>query len=78
MEAGNVRGWRAVPAQCVGHVESYMLVGQYKKDMEMVVEQIYAYSETILLSEDGRDAWILDVDDTCLSNLLFYAGKRFG
>lgn len=78
VEAGNVRGWRTVPAQCVGYVESYMLGGQYKKDVEMVVEQICAYSETILRSEDGKDAWILDVDDTCLSNLFFYAGKRFG
>ncbi|KAF5176957.1 acid phosphatase [Thalictrum thalictroides] len=79
VESNNVRAWRTVPTQCLRYVQFYMLGGQYESDLELIVEQIYSYIDEILLTNttDTR-AWILDVDDTCISNLLYYTGKRFG
>ena len=62
----------------IGYIENYMLGGQYKSDVDVVVEQIFAYLGEIELSGDGKDAWVLDVDDTCISNLMYYAGKHYG
>ena len=78
METNNIKGWRAVPIQCLHHVEAYMIGGQYDYDLNLVVDQISSYIDKITLSNDGLDAWILDVDDTCLSNIFYYKGKRFG
>ncbi|XP_068644574.1 acid phosphatase 1 isoform X1 [Aristolochia californica] len=78
VEANNVRAWRSVPIQCLFYVEHYMLGGQYDRDVSMVVQQIYQYMADIVPGDDGKDAWILDVDDTCLSNLCYYQGKRYG
>jgi len=78
VEANNVRYFHTVPAQCIGYIENYMLGGQYKSDVDVVVEQIFAYLGEIELSGDGKDAWVLDVDDTCISNLMYYAGKHYG
>lgn len=78
VEANNIRAWRTVPAQCSGHVEAYMTGGQYERDMSLIVDTIWAYIDSITLSGDGLDAWILDVDDTCISNLFYYRGRRYG
>nr|DAD25734.1 TPA_asm: hypothetical protein HUJ06_027201 [Nelumbo nucifera] len=78
VEANNLRAWRTVPFQCLRYVENYMVSGQYERDLGMVIEQIYSYIDDIVLFNDGMDAWILDVDDTCISNLWYYKGKRFG
>lgn len=78
VEANNVRAWRTVPTQCLRYVESYMIGGQYDRDVELVVEQILIYVNEVVLSGDGMDAWILDVDDTCISNVYYYKGKRYG
>ncbi|GAY32315.1 hypothetical protein CUMW_001760 [Citrus unshiu] len=78
VEANNVRAWRTVPTQCLRYVESYMIGGQYDRDVELVVEQILSYVNEVVLSGDGMDAWILDVDDTCISNVYYYKGKRYG
>ncbi|TXG57493.1 hypothetical protein EZV62_015322 [Acer yangbiense] len=78
VEANNVRAWRTVPTQCLRYVESYMIDGQYDRDVELIVEQILSYVNQIALSDNGMDAWILDVDDTCISNVFYYKGKRYG
>lgn len=78
MEANNVRAWRTVPTQCLRHIENYMTGGQYEHDLNFIIEHIESYIDTIQMSDDGLDAWILDVDDTCISNVLYYRGKRFG
>ena len=79
VEANNARGWRTVPAPCVGYVRSYMRRGQYGRDLDSVMEQVSAYVDQIAsAADDGLDAWIFDIDDTCLSNLLYYEAKRFG
>lgn len=78
VETGNVRGWRTVPTKCLCYIQNYMTAGQYHRDLEFIADQILSYADDILLSHDGFDAWILDVDDTCLSNLFYYKGKRYG
>lgn len=78
MEANNVRAWRTAPTQCLRHIENYMTGGQYERDLNFIMEPIESYIDTIQLSDDGLDAWILDVDDTCISNVFYYRGKRFG
>lgn len=78
VEANNVRAWRTVPTLCQRHVKNYMNGGQYEHDLDFIVDHINTYVDTINLSYDGLDAWIMDIDDTCISNLLYYRGKRFG
>lgn len=79
VEANNARGWRTVPEQCVGYVKGYMTRGQYLRDLAGVMEQASAYvDQTAAADADGLDAWVFDIDDTCLSNLLYYEGKQFG
>ncbi|RVW80804.1 Acid phosphatase 1 [Vitis vinifera] len=78
VEANNMAGWRTVPMQCLPYIQGYMIGGQYDRDMAFIADQILSYVKGIVLSDDGMDAWILDVDDTCISNLFYYKGKRFG
>jgi len=78
VEANNVRPWRTVPPQCYHHLQNYMCSGQYERDLNLVVEHILLYASQIPLSPDGMDAWILDVDDTCISNISYYKARRFG
>lgn len=79
VEANNVRAWRTVPTQCLRHIETYMTGGQYERDLNFTVDAIFSFVDNeVSLSHDGLDAWILDVDDTCISNLIYYKRKRFG
>ncbi|KAL6146357.1 hypothetical protein ACLB2K_057038 [Fragaria x ananassa] len=78
VEANNVRGWRTVPTQCFLYLQTYMTGGQYDRDVEFIVDEITSYVNGIIPSDDGKDAWILDVDDTCISNVYYYKGKRYG
>ncbi|ONK62717.1 uncharacterized protein A4U43_C07F7370 [Asparagus officinalis] len=78
VEANNVRYFHTVPPQCVTYIENYMLGGQYNSDVGVVIQQIFAYLDETVPSDDGKDAWIFDVDDTCLSNVMYYGNKRFG
>lgn len=78
VEANNVGAWRTVPTQCLRYIENYMTGGQYHHDLNFIVEQINSYVDAIDLSADGLDAWIFDVDDTCISNLFYYQEKQFG
>ncbi|KAF3331865.1 acid phosphatase 1 [Carex littledalei] len=43
-----------------------------------LMEMISMYLDGMDAGDDGMDAWVLDIDDTCLSNLLYYRGKQFG
>ncbi|KAI6698714.1 hypothetical protein NL676_018833 [Syzygium grande] len=78
VEANNMHAWRTVPPQCQQYVESYMTGGQYDWDLNLIVNQIAAYADGISVSDDGMDAWVLDIDDTCISNMFYYKGKRYG
>ncbi|XP_054785091.1 acid phosphatase 1-like isoform X1 [Prosopis cineraria] len=79
VEANNVVAWRTVPTECQTEVESYMIDGQYEGDLDLVMQQIFTFLDSIPISSNSSfDAWVLDVDDTCLSNLYYYKTKRFG
>ncbi|XP_019430439.1 PREDICTED: acid phosphatase 1-like isoform X2 [Lupinus angustifolius] len=78
VETNNVRGWKTVPPKCYKHVEKYMTGGQYEVDLKLIVDQILGYVSQISVASDGLDAWILDVDDTCISNISYYKAMRFG
>jgi len=78
VEANNVVAWPTVPPQCSQYVETYMLNGQYERDLDLIVEEILGYVNQTLLPPDAIDAWILDVDDTCLSNIFYYKSKNYG
>ncbi|CAL4914243.1 unnamed protein product [Urochloa decumbens] len=80
VEANNARGWRTVPAPCVGYVKGYMTRGQYLRDLAGVMEQASDYADQVAAGadDDGLDAWVFDIDDTCLSNLPYYETKQFG
>jgi acid phosphatase len=82
VEANNAKGWRTVPAPCVGYVRGYMASswgGQYYRDVAAVADQVAAYAARIApAAADGLDAWVFDVDDTCLSNQPYYQAKQFG
>ncbi|XP_057971301.1 acid phosphatase 1 [Malania oleifera] len=80
VETNNVRAWRTVPTQCIGCVGAYMLGGQYRSDLQFLVEQILSYvtGGGVVVSGDGMDAWTFDIDETCLSNLPYYTIKRYG
>lgn len=78
VEVNNVLPWRTVPAQCMQYVEDYLIHGQYEQDLELIMEQAFSYMNGIALSGDGMDVWILDVDDTCISNIYYYKSKKYG
>ncbi|KAI9107933.1 hypothetical protein K1719_020806 [Acacia pycnantha] len=78
VEANNVAPWRTVPVRCYKHVQSYIMGGQYQNDVQVIADQILAYAFHIPLSSDGFDAWVFDVDDTCISNINFYKDHQFG
>ncbi|KAH9311347.1 hypothetical protein KI387_026382, partial [Taxus chinensis] len=80
VEANNVRHWKVVPEECIHYIQSYMLDGHYERDMAAVVEQAVLYAKEITPARDdhGIDAWVLDVDDTALSNLEYYKTRKFG
>ncbi|XP_028791897.1 acid phosphatase 1-like [Neltuma alba] len=78
VEANNVVAWGTVPRECQKEVESYMIDGQYDEDLDLVMQQISTFLNSIPLSSDSLDAWVLDIDETCLSNLYYYKTKRFG
>ncbi|KAL5550417.1 hypothetical protein UlMin_000593 [Ulmus minor] len=78
VETNNVRAWRTVPIQCLHQIESYMIGGQYERDVKLIVDEILIYASGIVVAGDGMDAWVFDVDDTCISNVFYYKGKRYG
>ena len=55
-----------------------MLGEQFRQDCAVVAREAAAYAEGLALAGDGREAWVLDVDDTALSNLPYYADTGFG
>ncbi|MQM00580.1 hypothetical protein Taro_033315 [Colocasia esculenta] len=77
-EANNLAPWRTVPWECSGYVKAYMTGRAYQFDLELVAREAGAYAGGIYLAEDGRDAWVFDVDETLLSNLPYYADHHYG
>ncbi|XP_066369695.1 acid phosphatase 1-like [Miscanthus floridulus] len=78
-EANNLAPWKAVPPECAQHVRDYVTSAAYRSDLELVARESAAYARAALpLGDDGRDAWVFDVDETLLSNLPYYAEHGYG
>ncbi|XP_027357411.1 acid phosphatase 1-like [Abrus precatorius] len=78
VETNNAGAWGRVPASCVGFVKEYMYGDHYWRDIEVVGNFSSAFAKSVGLGEDGRDAWVFDIDETLLSNLQYYADVDFG
>lgn len=78
VETNNVIGWTTVPGKCEGYVGHYMLGSQYRMDSAVVTHEALKYAKSLNLSNDGKDLWVFDIDETSLSNLPYYARHGFG
>jgi len=79
VELNNIRGFEVVPEECVWYVGKYMTGTQYKVDSEGTIEECTVYlSTSCSLKNDGKDAWIFDIDDTLLSTTPYYKKHNFG
>ena len=70
--------WKTIPRECGDYVEEYMRGRGYEVDLERVSEDAGIYARSLNLSEDGKDAWVFDVDETLLSNLPYYSQHGYG
>ncbi|XP_068640606.1 acid phosphatase 1-like [Aristolochia californica] len=78
VETNNIREWDAVPVSCEFYVGNYMQGGLYRKDSAFIIDQAIEYAESLKLVGDGKDIWVFDIDETCLSNLPYYSVHGFG
>ncbi|XP_030526455.1 acid phosphatase 1-like [Rhodamnia argentea] len=78
VETNNIKSWSTVPRECEGYVGHYMLGHQYREDSEVVAREAVLYATSLKLAGDGKDVWVLDIDETSLSNLPYYAKHGFG
>ncbi|KAL6134543.1 hypothetical protein ACLB2K_066774 [Fragaria x ananassa] len=78
VETRNIIDWTTVPAACEGYVGHYMLGHQYRKDSKAVTYEAYLYAKSLNLTEDDKNLWIFDIDETSLSNLPYYVHHGFG
>ncbi|KAG5025987.1 hypothetical protein AAZX31_08G197600 [Glycine max] len=76
VEANNVVKWQTVPAACGEYIADYVLGDQYRSDSKTVNQQAYFYAKSLKLT--NKDVFVLDVDDTTLSNLQYFANHGFG
>jgi hypothetical protein len=77
-EIGNFVNWSVIPASCENFIGNYMVGRQYASDVEVLAEEAIAYARDLILREDGKDAWIFDIDDTALSHISYYSEHHFG
>ncbi|XP_062230970.1 acid phosphatase 1-like [Phragmites australis] len=78
VETNNVRDWYSIPAECRGYVRDYMFGDLFRQDCAVVAAEAVAYAEGLELAGDGKEVWVFDIDDTCLTNLPYYADTGFG
>ncbi|KAL8049944.1 hypothetical protein ABFX02_06G051400 [Erythranthe guttata] len=77
-EANNLNPWRTIPEECIDYVKEYIKGKGYEFDLVRVSKIAGAFATSVNLSNDGRDAWIFDIDETLLSNLPYYAAHGYG
>eukprot|EP00250_Pteridium_aquilinum_P005302 c15416_g1_i1 orf=94-777(+) len=77
VEVNNLKGWTVVPDKCEDYVAAYMTGSAYADDSGAAIAEAisYAYSSA---NASALLAWVLDIDETSLSNLPYYAHHRFG
>lgn len=79
VEVNNIKAFAVVPEECTGYIGNYMTSYQYRADSERAMEECQLYlSSCCCLKDDGKDAWIFDIDDTLLSTLPYFMDHNFG
>lgn len=78
VETKNIRDLPTVPKVCQHYLADYMLGDQFLQDSKVVTEEAFKYAKTVKLAGDGKDIWILDVDDSLITHVDFYAQNGFG
>ncbi|CAL5208077.1 unnamed protein product [Lathyrus oleraceus] len=79
VELHNLRDFEVVPGECIEDIGKYMRSTQYKVDSERATQECLVHVSTSCnLKNDGRDAWIFDIDDTLLSTLPYYKNNQYG
>lgn len=79
VELNNIPRFEAVPDECTSYIGKYMKSTQYEVDVELAVESSIIYlSKSCSLENDGKDAWVFDIDDTLLSTLPYFKKHNFG
>ncbi|XVE77966.1 hypothetical protein DITRI_Ditri13aG0106700 [Diplodiscus trichospermus] len=79
VEMNNIREFQVVPEECVDYFKKYMTSSQYKADSERAIEEVKLYlSSCCSFKNDGKDAWIFDVDDTLISTIPYFKKYGFG
>lgn len=79
VELHNIKDYVVVPQECVAYVGKYITSTQYKVDSERTIDEcILHLSNNCILENDGKDAWIFDIDDTLLSTVPYYKDNGFG
>ncbi|CAL0326030.1 unnamed protein product [Lupinus luteus] len=78
VEAHNIIDWKTIPQECEDYVGNYILGQHYRADSKVVNREAYFYAKSLNLTEDGKNIWIFDIDETSLSNLHYYADHGFG
>ncbi|CAB4272483.1 unnamed protein product [Prunus armeniaca] len=48
------------------------------KDSKVVTNEAWLYAKSLNLTNDGKNVWVFDIDETTLSNLPYYADHGFG
>ncbi|XP_047327367.1 acid phosphatase 1 [Impatiens glandulifera] len=77
-ETNNLSPWDTVPIECGEYVKEYMEGRGYGFDLERVSKEAGSFAKNFKLNEDGKDAWIFDIDETLLSNLPYYEEHGYG
>lgn len=75
-ELNNVQGW-ILSDECKNYVAHYVQSGQYHSDFKVAVDAAQDYLETVTVPKDGHDLIVLDIDETCLSNMDYYEALHF-
>ncbi|KAK6781088.1 hypothetical protein RDI58_023272 [Solanum bulbocastanum] len=79
VELHNIRDYVVVPQECVAYIGKYMTSTQYRVDSERTINECILYLSTnCILKNDGKDAWIFDIDETLLSSVPYYKKNGFG
>lgn len=76
-EMNNLQGY-LLPPECRTFVASYVHSGQYYVDFAVAVEAARQYLNTLQVHQDGRDLVVLDIDETSLSNMPYFAAHNYG
>lgn len=78
VETNDAGAWSRVPEKCMDFVKDYTTGDLYQSDLEAVADNAAVHAKTAVVSGDGRDAWVFDIDETLLSNVPYYAAHGFG